>query len=80
MSRKTVKDYQLLAQALQMGWVVVLSLLIPLGLGLWLDKRFGTAPLFILVGVVIGILASTVGVVRMAVRLFGEWEKPKNSE
>lgn len=51
---------------LQMGWVVALSTLIPLGLGIWLDRRLDTAPLFILVGAIIGILAGTVGAVRIA--------------
>jgi F0F1-type ATP synthase assembly protein I len=53
---------------LQMGWVVAFSVLIPLGAGLLLDRRFGTAPLFSLVGALLGIIASTVGAVRVASR------------
>jgi hypothetical protein len=39
-----MKDWALLAQALQMGWIVVISLLIPLFAGIWLDKRWGFSP------------------------------------
>lgn len=53
---------------LQLGWVVALSVLVPLGLGIVLDRRFDTAPLFILVGALVGILASTVSAVRIASR------------
>ena len=49
-----------------MAWVVIFSTLVPLGLGIWLDRRFGMAPLFMFVGALIGILAGTIGVVRMA--------------
>lgn len=50
---------------LQLGWVVALSTLIPLGVGIFLDRRLGTAPLFILIGALIGILAGTIGAVRI---------------
>lgn len=48
-----------------MGWIVALSTLVPLGLGVVLDRRLGTAPLFIIIGASIGILASTIGAVRI---------------
>jgi F0F1-type ATP synthase assembly protein I len=51
-----------------MGWIVALSTLVPLGLGVALDRRLGTAPLFIIIGAAIGILASTIGAVRIATR------------
>ena len=51
-----------------MGWIVALSTLIPLGVGVLLDRRLGTAPLFIIIGAAIGILVSTIGAVRVATR------------
>lgn len=63
-----MKEIRTLGPALQMGWVVATSILIPLGIGIWLDRRFGTAPLFILIGALVGILASTIGAVRIASR------------
>lgn len=53
---------------LQLGWFVALAVLIPLGVGVLLDRRFETAPLFILVGALVGILLSTIGAVRVASR------------
>jgi F0F1-type ATP synthase assembly protein I len=51
-----------------MGWVVAFSTLIPLGLGILLDRHFGTAPLFVLVLAPFGIIGGTIGVVRSASR------------
>jgi F0F1-type ATP synthase assembly protein I len=49
---------------------MLFSLLIPLLAGIWLDKKLGTIPLFILIGAVLGILAATIGVARMTIRMF----------
>jgi F0F1-type ATP synthase assembly protein I len=74
-----MKDWTLLAQALQMGWVVVISLLLPLFAGILLDKWLGTAPLFILLGMILGILAATVGVVRVTLRTFASIEQSETT-
>jgi F0F1-type ATP synthase assembly protein I len=63
-----VKDLLESTPLLQMGWIVAFSTLLPLGIGVLLDRRFGTAPLFILIGAVVGIILSTVGAVRLASR------------
>jgi F0F1-type ATP synthase assembly protein I len=51
-----------------MGLVVAFATLVPLGLGLLLDRHFGTAPLFVLVLAPFGIIGGTIGVVRIASR------------
>ena len=51
-----------------MGWVVAFSTLIPLGLGILLDRHFGTTPMFVLVLASFGIIGGTIGVVRSASR------------
>ncbi len=51
-----------------MGWVVALATMIPLGIGILLDRRFHTEPLFILIGALVGIIAGTAGAVRIAGR------------
>ena len=53
---------------LRMGWVVALCTLVPLGLGILLDSRFGTASLFVLVLAPFGIIGGTIGIVRIASR------------
>ena len=55
---------------MNLSWTMLFSLLIPLLAGIWLDKKLDTAPLFILIGAILGILAATVGVARMAMRTF----------
>jgi F0F1-type ATP synthase assembly protein I len=56
--------------AMNLSWTMLFSLALPLLGGIWLDKKLGTTPLFILIGAVLGILAATVGVARMAIRTF----------
>ena len=56
--------------ALNLSWTMLFSLLIPLMAGIWLDKKLGTVPWFILIGAILGILAATVGVARMTLRTF----------
>jgi F0F1-type ATP synthase assembly protein I len=63
-----VRDLLASTPLLQMGWIVALSTLVPLGLGVVLDRRLGTAPLFMIIGAAIGIVASTIGAVRIATR------------
>jgi F0F1-type ATP synthase assembly protein I len=58
--------------AWNLAWTMLFSLLLPLLAGIWLDRRLDTAPLFILIGAVLGILAATLGVARMALRTFAQ--------
>ncbi len=51
-----------------MGLVIILATLVPLGLGVLLDDRFGTSPLFVLVLASFGIIGGTIGIVRIASR------------
>jgi F0F1-type ATP synthase assembly protein I len=71
-SQQRVKKGVAWSLAWNMSWTMVFSLLIPLMAGIWLDRKLDTAPLFILIGAVLGILAATVGVARMAIRTFGQ--------
>jgi F0F1-type ATP synthase assembly protein I len=43
---------------LNLGWVFLVTMGLCVFGGLWVDKRFGTAPLFILIGVFLGFAAS----------------------
>lgn len=61
---------------LQLGWVVALSVLLPLIAGIWLDRQLGTAPLFVLVGALVGIIAGTIGATRVAMRTIEALGRP----
>lgn len=67
-----MKKSEAISLALNMGWTMFFSLVIPLLVGIWLDTRLGSSPLFVLVGAVLGILAATVGVARMVLRTFSQ--------
>lgn len=65
-----MKKREALSLAMNLGWTMVFSLVIPLLVGIWLDRRLGTMPLFTLLGMGLGILAATLGVARIAIRSF----------
>jgi F0F1-type ATP synthase assembly protein I len=67
-----VKKREALSLALNLSWTMLFSLLIPLLVGIWIDKRLSTMPLFTLIGALLGILAATVGVARMTLRAFAQ--------
>jgi F0F1-type ATP synthase assembly protein I len=68
-----------LSLALNLSWTMLFSLLVPLLGGIWLDSKLDSAPLFILIGATLGILAATIGVARMALQTFGQFipEEPE---
>ena len=67
-----MKKREALGLALNLGWTMLFSLLLPLLAGIWLDKRLESLPLFTMIGAILGILAATVGVARMTLRTFSE--------
>ncbi len=70
-----MKDWRSVALLTQLSWVFAFTVLVPLGLGIWLDHVLHTSPLFLLVGVIFGILAGTVGAVRLATRTIEDIER-----
>jgi len=60
--------------------MVALALVLPLCLGLWLDQRLGAAPLYVLAGALVGILAATVGTVSIAGRVIEALGTPLEAE
>jgi ATP synthase protein I len=57
---------------LNLGWVFVATMGLCVFGGLWADKRFGTAPLFILIGVFLGFAASGYSFYQTLRKLNGE--------
>ena len=47
-----------------LGMSVALSIFIGLGIGLWLDKKFGTDPILMFVGLAFGIAAGFSNIIR----------------
>ncbi len=71
-----MKDWRGVALLTQLSWVFAFTVLLPLGLGIWLDSVLHTPPhLFLVIGAVFGILAGTVGAVRIATRTIEDIER-----
>ena len=67
------------------GWYVALSIVIPTGIGFWLDSpgRFDSRPLYTLIGFGIGSIIAFYGLYRMLRQFYAEQkqqEKNKESE
>ena len=74
-----MKDFGRLGLMSQLGWTVALAVLVPLGLGLWLDKQLTTTPLFILIGGLLGIVVATIGVVRVTTQSLDQLSEPRRT-
>jgi ATP synthase protein I len=45
---------------------ISLELVVPVLIGYWLDQRWGTLPLLLIVGVILGLVTSTLSLLRLA--------------
>jgi ATP synthase protein I len=51
------------------GWFIAISILLGVGGGLWLDSKFGTSPILVIVGLILGLIVAFYGVYRMLLPL-----------
>ena len=65
-----VKQWSAFGLAMQLSWTLLFSLMVPLGVGVLLYRHTSIGVWGILLGAGLGVLASTVGVARMAMRMF----------
>ncbi|GIW05433.1 MAG: hypothetical protein KatS3mg060_0238 [Dehalococcoidia bacterium] len=54
-------------QLLGIGWYIVVAVGLGVGGGIWLDGVAGTAPLFTLLGILLGVTVALVGAFRMMI-------------
>jgi len=47
------------------GWYVAISIILGVVVGMWLDKKFGTAPLLAIAGIILGSFMAFFGVYKM---------------
>lgn len=62
---KHAKHFSILGLSLHIGIFIVVSVLFFILLGLYLDRRFGTLPLFLIIGVIMSLIASMFEVYRI---------------
>lgn len=53
-------------QFITIGWYIAAAILGPTLLGVWIDGKVGTAPLFLLVGLLLGVIVAFYGTYKMA--------------
>ena len=77
--KEWVKPLQFL---LTVGWYVALSLIIPVGMGYWLDnpKMFDKRPLFTFIGLGVGTVIAFGGLIRMLLRYQAEQEELRKNK
>jgi len=61
------------------GWFVGVSILLGVWGGLWLDEKFGTAPILVIVGLILGLVVAFYGVYRMLLPLMRSKRDKENS-
>ena len=65
------------AQFTGIGWYIAAAIVAPTLLGVWVDGKVGTAPLFLLIGLLLGLVVAFYGTYRMA---FGFLAGSRNSD
>ena len=54
------------AQFMGIGWYIAAAIVAPTLFGVWLDGKAGTEPLFLLIGLLLGVAAAFYGTYKMA--------------
>jgi len=77
--KEWVRPFQFL---LTVGWYVALSLIIPVGIGYWLDRPevFDKRPLFTFIGLGVGTVVAFFGLFRMLLRYQAEQEEQRKNK
>ncbi|KKU52054.1 MAG: hypothetical protein A3H69_04700 [Candidatus Sungbacteria bacterium RIFCSPLOWO2_02_FULL_47_9] len=68
---KHAASFSLLGSSLHIGFFIVVSVLFFVLAGVWLDKKFNTVPLFIILGVLLSLAASMYEVYRIIRKVGG---------
>jgi len=48
----------------ELGFIIAVPLLVAIIAGIWIDKKFSTTPLFMIVGIILAITTSTIAIGR----------------
>ena len=67
-----MRRWQAALRLIGVGWYVAGAILLGVVAGLWLDNRFDTKPLFVVAGLILGIIVAGYGVYRMLLPLIND--------
>lgn len=74
-----MRRWQAALRFIGVGWYVGLSILGGVLVGLWLDGKFNTRPLFVIIGLMLGIVVAFYGVYKMLALLAKKKDSGGNS-
>ncbi len=60
-----MRRWQAALRLIGVGWYVATSILLGVLGGLWLDNKFNTKPLFVIAGLILGVIVAGYGVYQM---------------
>ena len=60
-----MSKWQAALEFIGVGWFVGISILLGVLGGLWLDNKFDTKPIFIIIGLILGLIVAFYGVYRI---------------
>lgn len=64
--------WQAALRLIGVGWFIGISILLGVLAGLWLDSKVGTGPLFVIIGLIIGLIVAFYGVYQMLLPNIGK--------
>jgi len=73
-----MQRWQSALQVLEVGWFIGLAILLGILGGLWLDNKLGTRPLFIIVGLILGLVVAVVGAIKLIMPIIKVDDKGKS--
>lgn len=73
-----MRRWQAALRFIGVGWYVGLSILGGVLAGLWLDGKFSTKPIFVIIGLVLGIAVAVYGVYKVFSLFTDEKQKREN--
>ena len=62
--KRNLSKSELVSLAFELGYMIAFPIVIFAFLGSWLDKRFGTVPLYTVLGVVLAVVSTTIWIYR----------------
>ncbi len=60
-----MQQWQLALRVLGIGWFLAISILLGVLGGLWLDNKLGTKPVFLIIGIFLGLAVAGYGAYQM---------------
>jgi len=71
----TKSDFSALKMAWELGYTIAIPLVVFALVGRLLDKKLGTSPLLLLIGIIISLIVTSIAVYRKATKILKEAER-----